>query len=296
MFKQISRLTDRHKMQVWLSILYEAYIRGYQVSWIRPILRIFFRAKLPLGWIFACGSYNAGTTLVKNVLLAHPEVCGLPVEGDTLSSEFPDFEIGGFPRGMYANRRKIETANDPLNFRLICGDWKPWIRSGTYFLDKSISHAFRLPQLRSAFKGSRFVVIVRNPEDVAKGIRERSRPFTGKEYEAQFLDEQWLYFYTRLLQDAKADTIFCSYEMFIASPVAETKRLYEFLGLKPVSIKIKGDSLAIGDRSLHIRPLPADYRISATALDQLRFELEKMRGTYEKMRGTYDKSSDDVLS
>lgn len=265
---------------MWKALPYEAFVRGYQKPWLRSVLRAPFPSRLPRGWIFVGGSYNAGTTIIKNALIAHPSVRGMPVEGDILSAAFPNLEVGGYPRGMYANREQIdqERATGQLDLRQICRDWSPWIRSDHDFLDKSIANTVRIPQYRRAFPGARFVMVVRDPEDVARGIRKRSRPSGGGEYSDEFLDQQWHYFYSKLLHDAAADTTFCSYEAFIRSPQAETERLYRELGLEPVPMSVQGEQLTIGAAQLQIRPLPREREEYASALDQLQAGLARIEG------------------
>lgn len=278
----LARIARRHGMPIWKALPYEAFIRGYQKPWLRGILRAPFPSRVPLGWIFVGGAYNAGTTIIKNALMAHPSLRGMPVEGDCLSAAFSNLEIGGYPRGMYANRDQIERERQSgqLDAHRICRDWSPWIRSDRYFLDKSIANTVRIPQFRRAFPGARFVMVVREPEDVARGIRKRSRPARGGEYSDEFLEKQWHYFYACLAQDAEADTVLCSYEAFIRSPLAETERLYRELGLEAVPMNMEGEQLTIGSANLQIRPLPREFEEFASAQDQLQAGLARIEQRY----------------
>ena len=262
------------------ALMREGFVRAYQRRWLRPFLRIPYRACEPQGWIFMGGSYNAGTTIIKNAVLAHPQVAGMPVEGDVLSGAFTDFEQGGFPRGMFANQEWIdaERASGSLDAAAIRSDWAPWVQPDQFFLDKAIANTVRIPLLRRAFPGARFVGVVRHPEDVSAGIRKRSRPASGGEYEQQFLDDQWRYFYRTLLSDAESDTVLVSYEAFIESPVSELERLYFELGLPAMDMSWDGGTLCVGDCALSIRPLPVERPAFSSARMQIEHELEQMQG------------------
>ncbi|MAW61820.1 MAG: hypothetical protein CMJ94_13460 [Planctomycetes bacterium] len=268
---KLDRLARRHGTGRWRALASEAFVRAYQRAWLRRLLRAPYRAQEPRGWIFMGGSYNAGTTIVKNAILAHPQLAGMPVEGDILSGAFPDLERGGFPRGMYANRELIEAerAQGRLDSEAIRSDWAPWVVKEKYFLDKAIAHTVRIPQLRAAFPGARFVGVVRHPEDVAAGIRKRSRPASGGEYELSFLHDQWRYFYRTLLRDAGEDTVLVSYEAFIESPAAQLAEVFAALELPVPALAWDGERLQVGARSLNIRPLPVARPLFPSARAQI---------------------------
>lgn len=277
---RLARIAKRHRMPLGKALLYEVLVRAWRYPFLRALLRIPFGSRQPKAWIFLVGSYNAGTTIVKNAILSHPDVTGMPVEGDIMTSALDDFESGEFPRGMYANKDRIEAdragaAPDP---KRIEKDWSPWIRSDRRFLEKSISNSVRMPHLRTAFPGCRFVCVVRHPEDVAKGIRKRSRPKAGGEYQDDFLDQQWAYFYETMLKDGQAsDTVFCSYESFIQDPAVEVERLFRALELPEVPIRKEGESLHVGSVEHRIRPLPVERAVDADAVQQLKDHLATIK-------------------
>jgi hypothetical protein len=289
MMGKLARIAKRHRMPVWKALVCEGLVRAWQRPSLRAVLRLPFRKREPDGWIFVVGSYNAGTTIVKDVIFAHPQVAGMPVEGDILTDALDDFETGQFPRGMYANRDRIlaDRAAPPPDANRLRADWAPWIRSGQRFLEKAISHSMRIPHLRAAFPGCRFVCVVRHPEDVAAGIRKRSRPAAGGEYQQEFLDQQWAFFYRTILEDSlPEDTIFCSYEHFIRNPAAETARLHEELGLPAVELRHEQGVLHIGAVERGIRPLPIERDVPADGREQIVETLAQIEKVAAAGKGT----------
>jgi len=267
-----SRIAHRHRMPLWKALVFELFVRAWSRPSLRSVLRIPFRAREPESWIFVVGSYNAGTTIVKDVILAHPQVAGMPVEGDTLTSALDDFESDAFPRGMFANVERIRAARvgAPPSADRLRADWAPWIREGHHFLEKSISGSMRMPHLRSIFPGCRFICVVRHPQDVASGIRKRSHPAAGGAYETKFLNQQWAFFYRTMLEDSEPeDTAFCSYEEFIRHPAAEATRLFGALGLVSVNLRYENGVLHIGEIARGIRPLPVERDVATNARQQI---------------------------
>lgn len=283
--KSAKDVAARLGMPAWRALPYDAFVRAYHHAPLRGVLRLPFPRAQPAGWIFPVGCYNAGTTIIKDAILSHPDVVGMPVEGDTLTSALDSFEEGGFPRGMFANRDVIErTRSDgELDVERIIRDWAPWIRGGKQFLDKSISNSMRIPKLRSAFPGARFVCIVRSPAGVAAGIKKRSRPAHGGEYDDRFLRDQWKYFYETILADEDpSDTVFCSYESFIARPGETTVQLFRQLGLREVSIDDAEGGMSIDGRLLSVRSRPAADPLSPDPRNQILEHLRDLEAIDER--------------
>lgn len=252
-------------MPVIKALFYELFVRAYRLAFLRIILRLFFKKRAPKGYIFLVGSYNAGTTIVKNAVSAHPDVSQAPVEGDVLTSGLINFEQGGWPRGLLGNAPTIARYrnSDELNAESIESDWRPWIKENKFFFEKSISHSVRIEQLRKAFPGSRFICVVRQPEDVVKGIIKRSKPASmaanilgSNTYPKKFLMLQWAYIYRLILLDSQPqDTCFYYYEEFIDSPVETVLSLFKFLGLSDTKVDFNNNKLTVDAESFNIRPL-----------------------------------------
>lgn len=261
----IRKIAKRHGMPIYKAIGYELFIRSYRKCLLRFFLKLLFNKKKPLGWIFLVGCYNSGTTVLKNSIAAHPDVVTPPVEGDVLTTHLSQFEDGGWPRGMLANSYLINQhrQNDTIDANELESDWRPWIKTNRYYLEKSISLSVRIKLLRKAFPGCKFVCITRDPQAVIEGIGKRSVPgqqaqtITGSsQYSDKFLLNQWAYIYNLILEDSNDnDTIFFSYEEFIASACDAVEELYRFLGLSNVPISYENNTLKIADSKILIRPL-----------------------------------------
>ena len=280
--KSAKDLAARLEMPVWKALPYDAFVRAYRHAPMRGVLRLPFPRVKPRGWIFPVGCYNAGTTIIKDAILAHPDVVGMPVEGDTLTSALDTFEEGGFPRGMFANHDVIERSRNvgDLDVDRIIRDWAPWIRGGKLFLDKSISNSMRIHKLRSAFPGARFVCIVRSPAGVIAGIKKRSRPSHGGEYDDGFLRAQWKYFYETILGDEEpSDLSYCSYESFVASPSETTESLFRGLGLRRVPIEDDESGVRIDGRRLSVRSRPTPDSLPSDPRTQILEHLRDLRRT-----------------
>lgn len=261
--ERLRSVSSRHRLPVWLALPYEAFVRAYARENLRSILKVFFKRKQPSRMIFVCGCYNSGTTIIKDTILLSEHVCGMPVEGDVLSSAFVDFEAGGWPRAMFGNKSLIEEFRDSgeLQAEKILSDWRPWVRQGQVFLDKAIGHSVRIANLRKAFPGSRFVLVVRSQDGVCKGIQRRSVPAAraksqlgSSEYPVEFLQNQWRFINSAALADFDgSDSIIVSYEDFVSDPKAECLRMFDFLDLPVGSVTVVGSTLCVGGRSVEVR-------------------------------------------
>src|SRR5690554_6700863 len=103
MFMRLKKISERHKLSLVPALTYELFVRAYRNDLLRFLLKPYFEFLKPKGWIFVCGCYNSGTTIIKQVIGAHPDVAMTPIEGDCLTSYLSNFETGGWPRAMMAN-------------------------------------------------------------------------------------------------------------------------------------------------------------------------------------------------
>lgn len=282
--KVITRILKRHNIGFLRSIVYELFIRLYTISFIRVVLKRFFSFSKPERMVFVLGCYNAGTTVVKNAIGLHPEVTMAPVEGDSLTSQLPSHEDGGWPRCMMANYSSViaERSENEICSEKLLSDWRPWVTSGKVYLEKSISNTVRIPLLRKAFPGCQFVCVTRSPEGVVKGIKKRSSPGSeaqvvlgSKVYPDNLLLRQWSQFYEFVLDDYShnsSDIHFCSYEKFIDNSVTEFESLIDFLNLKSVQLSFEDNTLIVEGESLAIHPRSNDdnndYLDSAVVLQR----------------------------
>jgi len=261
--QRLNRIVARHGMPLYKSLAYELYLRAYRHSLGRGLLKCFSAKRQPAGWIFVVGCYNAGTTIVKDSIAAHPDITTPPLEGDVLTSHLPNFEENGWPRGMYGNAYAISQHRNQrqVNANAIISDWRPWIRPGKYFLEKSISNSVRIKIIREMFPQARFVCVVREPDEVVSGIQKRSNPqglakkiLGHPDYPDNFLQRQWAYIYERVLEDIQDDLLLVSYEAFINNPVDTVQKLYKFLELPVVNIEFQDNELLISEVKIRIKP------------------------------------------
>ncbi len=250
-------------MPVVKALVYELLVRSYRNIHFRSVVCRLFPNREPLNWFFIAGCYNAGTTVVKDLVALHPDVATLPIEGDILSSHLSNYEDGGWLRCMYGNKAKIaiDRKTGSVDKRKLINDWSPWIKPGKYFLDKSISHACRLHHVKREFKDCRTIIVTRNPDSVVTGIQKRSHPTgTAREmlgegtYASDLLYQQWAFLYSTMLKDTtESGTLIVSYELMLQEPSAHAARIYEFLGLSKQNIGFDRGVLTVGKQQLTIR-------------------------------------------
>ena len=264
MIRRLSKIAKRHGMPLHIGLVYEVFIRLYKIKYFRNIVKHLIKYKVPKRVDFVVGCYNSGTTIIKNVIASHPDVCTAPIEGDHLTSAINLNEFDIAPRAMVVHLFDIENErlNCKINRKNFLSDLRPWVLNGKVFLDKSISNTVRINKLRLAFPGAKFVCVTRNIDSVARGIIKRSHPsgllrhILGKrDYPISLLIRQWVMFYSYVLCDysrKRDDILFVSYERFLSSPVDETKNIFSFMNLEPIALSYKDNILNVADNSLNI--------------------------------------------
>ena len=216
----------------------------------------------PQKWLFIVGCYNSGTELLENILGKHPDIAGLPAEGQFLTDQIvADYEIG-LPR-MWVMREEL--------FRLTENDEGPdvdrlkkeWImrldRRKPVFVEKSPPNAAKTRWLQKHFENPHFIAIVRNGYAVAEGIRRKAEPYHLKDgWPLDMCARQWARSYEVLLEDAKhlKKVIWVRYEDLAANPAAEIKRVLEFAGLTvPDLTGFINESYGVHERNEPIRDM-----------------------------------------
>jgi hypothetical protein len=242
----------------------------------------------PQKWLFIVGCYNSGTELLENILAKHPDVAGLPEEGQFLTDQIPaDYEIG-LPR-MWVMRedlfRLTENDEGPDVDRLK----KEWImrldRSRPVFVEKSPPNAAKTRWLQKHFENAHFIAIVRNGYAVAAGIRRKAEPYHLKEgWPLDACAHQWARSYEVLLEDAQhlKKVLWVRYEDLTANPAAEIKRVLEFAGLQVPDLDgFINQSYGVHERNEPIRNMNPES-IARLSAEEKRIVTEQARPMLER--------------
>ena len=195
------------------------------------------RVPNPEKWVFVVGCYNSGTTLLAEVIGAHPLISALPTEGQFLTDQFAaDHELG--LGRMWVKRedlyRLTEADSGPDVHRLK----KEWgMRLNTrkpILLEKSPPNAARTRWLQSNFENAHFIAILRNGYAVAEGIRRKGRPAHLERWPLEDCAYQWKRSNLVLEEDSKRLTNFMwvRYEDFTEDTAGTLAGIFDFLGIR----------------------------------------------------------------
>jgi hypothetical protein len=156
--------------------------------------------------VFIVGCGNSGTTLLTAMLGAHSRIYSIPVE-----------------TGAFIYDGPLGLPNDPL---------APWLHelnkpTAVYICEKTPAHIHRAPQILSCYPEARFIVMVRDPRDVACSARRRG--FTINDAVTRWSHDNNTAIL--LLRENQSASILTRYEDLVAHPEQELTRLCNFLGV-----------------------------------------------------------------
>ncbi len=205
-------------------------------------------------FVFVAGLHRCGTTLLANLLAAHPDVSGFRKtgekmdEGQYLQSVYPKpgaaggDAVGrlGFDRAAFLTERS--SLATPENADRLFADWSHfWDLSKPVLIEKSPPNLIRMRFLQACFPDSHFIVIARHPVAAAEATKKwcRRNPVPG-------IIANWALCYGRAIEDAKKlkSVSFVRYEDLVAEPEATLRPLTDQLGLSPLASApagVKGD-------------------------------------------------------
>lgn len=247
---------------------------GVRQALVRPWVRHrlwerfgkFAPATEPEKWLFIGGCYNSGTTILREVLSAHPDVASLPREGVELTSAFPDLEKNGWQRMWHRNAECSDLKDtDPMQLaREASRDWSFWWpRNKTVFLEKSIVHGAWMPILDQGFENCYFIGVIRNGFCAAEGICRRARPsgpaaelLGSSRYPISEAAAQWVFSNQRLLRDKGhvGRYLEIRYEDLVWDPEAVLRSMFRFIGVDDDEINmLDRRTVQIGKRTFVIR-------------------------------------------
>lgn len=279
--QRITAFVKRNRGKVLRNACLQASVR----IWIRfrlwHLTSLFIKPREPNAWVFMGGCYNSGTTIMREMIGAHPDVASLPREGVEMTDAFPDLEAGGWVRMWYRNAGAADlSGHDPkVIARSAKRDWSLWWRKGAkVFLEKSIVHGAWMPTLNIGFPNARFIGVIRNGYCVCEGIRRRAKPigaareFLGRdEYHIEEVGRQWNFANEALYRDRNAVNHYLEirYEEFADDPIATLRKIFIFIGVNPDVAQLASDgAVEVGGRRFHIWNQNEDSLSRLTAEDR----------------------------
>ena len=261
---KLSVLRTRHGRGFASSLLREAYIRFVLASRLQHVPSLLTSTRYPQQkWIFIIGCYNSGTTLLRDIMGAHPDIATLPREGVRFTSAFPDMQKGGWIRMTYANRALAEppVENATSIYHRACKDWSPWWnKDAPNLLEKSITHSFRMRLLESAFDSPMFVTTRRNGYCTAEGLLRRATPTNeaketvGDRYPMELVAKQWVFINRKIDEDSRfvANCHSLTFEHLVEEPDVVVNRVFDYLDLPPVHIRFSDGILEVGEATFRV--------------------------------------------
>lgn len=182
--------------------------------------------------VFVVGPPRSGTTLVRQMLLAHPLLTGPDKETFFfLRWNLRDFVLDEIP----PSQMTLIKARSPDSIRLFDGIAK-WLKNANGargFVEKSPQHALRLSFLRRYFPRSWFIFVYRDPRD---GFISAMRNPSMQGMSADRYAKLWRdCVRARLRQPHSARIFDLRYEDLCAAPERHLRRMMAFLGYDAVS-------------------------------------------------------------
>jgi hypothetical protein len=210
-------------------------------------------------WIIILGSYNSGTTLLSDILSAHPSISALPDEGVMLSTVLPRPEDYHWRRMWWKCEKEMSlAAADAARANKLKRQWSHFLDlEKPFLLEKSIANTCRLLFFEKQFGSPYFIHIVRNGYAVAEGIHRKAAmmkknplwPVTN--YPMAYCIQQW----KRSLQVVEAQrpelTHFkeIRYEDLTSHPGKTLDELTAFLGLEKLDRAILENTFHVHEKN-----------------------------------------------
>jgi hypothetical protein len=254
----------------------------------------------PDQWVFIIGCYNSGTTLLTNLLGAHPSLHALPREGVELTDALPRPEELGWPR-MWSQCEQhvcIEPGNGAWRARRIKKQWAGYAPRANIVVEKSITNVARLGFLAKHFAPAYFIYLIRDGYAVAEGIQRRAKPkdWGNSElarYPMEMCAAQWALSDTYFRRDHHVlpQLLEIRYELLADDPTGTLDQVANFLGIPAFPNDIATRTWDIHRVQSGIRNMNANAikRLSGDDLDSIERVAGKTLGTYGYHRPAADR-------
>lgn len=261
---KIEKIRNKHDGGFFYNIAYEIFVVLYLKRAFRVFLSFFCRRTLPPQMVFLVGCYNSGTTIVRDIIRSHPEIGGMPREGVRFTDAFADMQYGGWIRMAYHNRQLPPSFFDTEKCRRKLGrDWGFWAKKQeTCFLDKSITHSFRLPFLQDLFPSAKFVAITRDGYCSSEGVLRRAKPegdakaLLGSDaYPVSLCAKQWSFINRKIDEFSKGnpDCYHFRFEDFVENPESTIRSIFEHIGVDGSIVSCENGVLSVGVKKFPIK-------------------------------------------
>lgn len=215
-------------------------------------------------WVFIVGCYNSGTTLLETLLRQHPEIAGLPDEGQFLTDFVTPLSVG-LPRLWAQNEDlfRFPPESHPELAKQAMADWSAKLDrpQAPIALEISPTNTARTRWLQQHFPNTFFIYILRNGFAVALGIRDKVAEKAGARPRLlEMAAHQWSRSAEVFLEDAPEleHVLEIHYEDLVEMPHQVISRILQCLGVHPLPpevferrYRIHGVTSAIMNQNQH---------------------------------------------
>lgn len=228
-------------------------------------------------FVFVAGLHRCGTTLLANMLAAHPDVSGFANtgekmdEGQYLQTVYPSGgqrgagSVGRMGFDPFAYITETSPLATPEKADLLFSQWaRCWDTAKPVLVEKSPPNVIRMRYLAACFPTSHFILIARHP--IAASIA--SKKWCGRNPVAGIM-ANWAVCYDRALKDGRRLKSFSvvRYEDLVADPAAALRPLTDRIGIAPLKAPPAAVSDALNAKYFEQwRSLQKDWRERAMSM------------------------------